>query len=76
MTFMFLPPSQSVLKLHAERSNVVSMIWRESLQPIINIPKLSKDGWLSDGKIRWNDTAFPHLIEEILLDPLFEDDFF
>jgi hypothetical protein len=57
------------LSLHAERSNVVSMIWRKSLEPIINIPNLSEYGWLGDGKIRWIDTAFPDLIEDILLDP-------
>ena len=51
------------------------MIWRKSLQPNINIPNLSEYGWLSDGKIRWIDTAFPDLIEEMLLDPSFEDDF-
>ena len=59
-----LPRCQSVLKLHAERSNVVSMIWRKSLQPNINIPNLSEYGWLSDGKIRWIDTAFPDVIED------------
>ena len=58
-----LPPCQSVIKLHAERSNVVSMIWRKSLQSIMNIPNLSEYGWLSDGKIRWIDTASPDLIE-------------
>ena len=51
------------------------MIWRKSLQPIINIPNLSEYGWLNDGNIRWIDTAFPDLIEEILFDPAFEDDF-
>ena len=66
-----LPTCQSVLKLHAERSNVVSMIWRKSLQPIINIPDLSE----YDGKIRSINSAFPDLIEEILLDTSFEDDF-
>ena len=70
-----LPPCQSVLKLHAEWSNIVSMIWRKSIQPIINIPTLSEYWWLNDGNIRWIDTAFPDLIEEILFDPAFEDDF-
>ena len=51
------------------------MIWRKSLQPIINIPNLSEYGWLNDGNIRLIDTAFPDLIEEILLEPSFEDDF-
>ena len=51
------------------------MIWRKSLQPIIYIPNLSEYEWLSDGKIRWIDTAFPDLIEDILLDASFEDDF-
>ena len=32
-------------------------------------------GWLNDDNIRWIDTAFPDLIEEILLEPSFEDDF-
>ena len=39
-----LTPCQSVLKLHAERPNIVSMKWRKSLQPIINIPNLSEYG--------------------------------
>ena len=51
------------------------MIWRKSLQPIINIPNLSEYGWLNGDNLRWIDTAFPDLIEEILLEPSFEDDF-
>ena len=43
--------------------------------PIINIPNLSEYGWLNDGNIRWIGPALPDLIEEILLEPSFEDDF-
>ena len=50
------------------------MMWRQSLQIIINISDLSDHGWLSDGKVRWIDSAFPDLIEEIRY-PLFEDEF-
>ena len=70
-----LPPCRSVLRLHVQRSNVVAMIWRRSLEPMVDIPDLSEHGWLNDGRIQWIDDAFPDSLEEILLDPSFEDYF-
>ena len=70
-----LPPCQSVLRLHSKRANYVAKIWKSSLQPIIDVSQISEHGWTMEGQIQWVDVSFPDLVEDILLDPNFDEDF-
>ena len=63
-----LPPCRSVLILHCKKTNYVAKIWKSLLEPIVDTPLLSENGWTID-------TAFPDLVEDILLDGHSSDEF-
>ena len=60
-----IPPCESVLRYHTKRANTVAYIRRNSICKDINV---EYQGWDSDGKIIWMDSAFPPQIEDILFD--------
>ena len=66
-----IPPCESVLRYHTKRANTVAYIWRNSICKDINV---EYQGWDSDGKIIWMDSAFPPQIEDILFDDNYDED--
>ena len=68
-----LPPCKDVLWYHALRSNFVAYIWRNSIEPIIDIPNIAENGWLSTGEILWLDDAFPEEIDELLCNNILDN---
>ena len=69
-----LPPCQQVLMYHAQRANVVSYIWKNSINAVIEQPHFDSNGWMSNGEIYWMDNAFPTDVESILDDDESDDD--
>ena len=44
-----LPPSRSVLRLHADRCNFVAKLWKQPIIPKIDIPPIDSCGWYQKG---------------------------
>lgn len=61
-----LPPCRQVFHYHTERSNYISYVWKNSRNPIIDLPPIQEHGWFEDGEIFWMDEAFPNEIDFIL----------
>ena len=68
-----LPPCKSVLRLHAERANMVAYIWRNTLTPQVVLPNYSECVWDIEGKIQYVLTPFPESVEDILLDTDYDE---
>ena len=68
-----LPPCQSVLMLHAKRANFVAQIWRCSDQAQLQTPDIELHGWNSNCSIKWLEKEFPDDIEDLLVDPIFDE---
>ena len=49
-------------------------IWRNSIEPIIDIPNIAENGWLSTGEMLWLDNAFPEEIDELLCNNILNND--
>ena len=60
------PSRETVLRLYAERANMVAYIWRNSLFP-------SESGWTNGGDIQYVLKPFPKIIEDILLNDDFKE---
>ena len=69
-----LPPCQSVLKLHANRANFVSKMFKSSLVAQMQIPDITAHGWDEKGNIIWLNKEFPDNIEELVIDPAYDED--
>lgn len=61
-----LPPCRQSLRLHCKRANYVATIWRSCFNANITFQCASQHGWSQDGKIVWQETAFPSDVESIL----------
>ena len=68
-----LPPCRTVLRLHAERANLVAYILKKSLSAQINLPNYSDCGWNNSGEIQWVTASYPDFVEDILFDEEYED---
>lgn len=68
-----LPPCCQVLQYHVRRANAIVYIWRHSISPIIELPRLEDNGWTSEGKIYWMDDAFADDAEDLLFNEEDED---
>ena len=67
MDISLLPPCRSSLRLHILRANVVARIWIQADQQRIELPDLTQHGWNISLEIKWVEKAFPHEIEELLV---------
>ena len=54
------------MKLHTDRSNYISRIWRQASHPIISIENPSCHGWNEDLTMKWVDDVHPRDIKLLL----------
>ena len=74
MTCLRYHHAKKTFKLHSARANCVAKIWRLSLQSNIDAPNFSGYGWDSEGTIECVQNPFPNNMDDILFDPLFDED--
>ena len=62
-----IPPCQSVLRLHLQRSAYIAYLWRKSEEKQIDLPAIDQFGWFSDGNIVWTEEEiFPGAIAKYI----------
>ena len=69
-----LPPSCNFLRIHPERANFVTKVWRSLLKNKIDEESFASHGWDDYGDIRWIDQRFPDNIRDIFLDNLYNNE--
>ena len=63
-----LPPCQSSLKKHIKRANYVARMWRQSVNPVMDLPDPTQQGWNKDQQIEWVDEPYPNDVGELLFE--------
>ena len=69
-----LPPCFNFLRIHPERGNFVTKVWRSLLKHKIDEESFASHGWDDYGDIRWIDQRFPDNIRDIFLDNLYNNE--
>lgn len=62
-----IPPCQSTLHLHMERTNYVARLWKTANSSIQNAPSPAGYGWNQDGDIQWVEEILPEDISTLFL---------
>ena len=57
-----------------KRANYVAKIWKSSLTSWLESDDITEYGWLPDRSTIWADDIFPWEVEEILCDPIFDEE--
>ena len=63
-----LPPCQSVLMLHLQRSSHVAEMWKGAKDAINPARNIEQRGWLPNGEISWTDEVYPSDLQDIFED--------
>ena len=69
-----LPPCESVLRLHCERTNYFVAIWKRATLSRSAFPDAVHYGWNPDKTIMWVVDVFPQEVESILFDSRYDAD--
>ena len=70
-----MPPCQSVLKLHLDRSMLIAYLWRQSKSAIIDLPDITLFGWFANGEITRTGDIYPIELDDIFhLSPEVEEE--
>ena len=62
-----LPPCQSNLRLHIQRSNYVASIFRQAGCLMMDLDDPANHGWDERGSVVWSDVCYPDDVAELLL---------
>ena len=59
--------------LHCKRTNYVAKNWKNSLNLIVSVPEIYKNGWIVKGDIKWVEQILTEVVEDILMDNEYEE---